>query len=145
MAALDLGRVISINEQAISFKGHHSDKMRISYKKEGDGFQCDAIRCDGYTYSFFMHNMPVPKKFLDKVLSPLHACCLILLDQLKDKHHVCGVDNLYTPARFFCEAFTENNKVQCHGVARKCAIQEELKWNTQHDKMHGITKGSGYY
>jgi hypothetical protein len=149
MEAFDLGRLISIDEQTIGFKGHHADKMRISYKKEGDGFQCDAICCDGYTYSFFMRNMPAPKKYLDKGLSPLHARCLFLLDQLKDKHHVCGVDNLYTSARFFREAFTEKNKVLCHGVARKsgrgvpkCVIQEEPKRKTQQDQMRGTTKAA---
>jgi len=34
MAAFDLGRLISIDEQTIGFKGHHADKLRISYKKE---------------------------------------------------------------------------------------------------------------
>jgi hypothetical protein len=101
MEAFDLGKFISIDEQTIGFKGHHADKMQISYKKEGDGFQCNAICCNGYTYSFFMRNMPAPKKYLDKGLSPLHACCLFLLDQVKDKFHICGVDNLYTSARSF--------------------------------------------
>jgi hypothetical protein len=63
---------------------------------------------------------------------------LFLLNQLKDKYHVCGIDNLYISARFFREAFTEKNKVLCHGLARKsgrrvpkCAIQEELKRKMQ--------------
>jgi len=147
MSVFDLGRLISIDEQTIGFKGHHAGKMRISYKKEGDGFQCDAICCDGFTYSFFMRNMPAHKKYLDKGLSPLHARCLFLPDQLKDEHHVCGVDNLYTSARFSCEAFTGKNKVLCHGVARKsgrgvpkCVIQEEPKKKTQQDQMRGTTK-----
>ena len=149
MAAFDLGRLISIDEQTIGFKGHHADKLRISYKKEGDGFQCDAICCDGYTYSFFMRNMPAPKTYLDKGLSPLHARCLFLLDQLKEKHHVCGVDNLYTSARFFREAFLGKNQVHCHGVARKsgrgvpkCVIQEEPKRKTLQDQMRGTTKAA---
>jgi hypothetical protein len=49
MEAFDLGKFISIDEQTIGFKGHHADKMQISYKKEGDGFQCNAICCNGYT------------------------------------------------------------------------------------------------
>jgi hypothetical protein len=73
MNAFDMGKYISIDEQTIGFKGHHIDKLRINYKKEGDGFQCDTVCCDGYTYSFFMRNMPAPKKYLDKGLSPLHA------------------------------------------------------------------------
>jgi hypothetical protein len=48
MEAFDLRKFISIDEQMIGFKG----KLQISYKKEGDGFQCDTICCDGYTYSF---------------------------------------------------------------------------------------------
>ena len=36
---------ISVDEQIISFKGRHVDKLRINYKKEDDGFHCNAI-CD---------------------------------------------------------------------------------------------------
>jgi hypothetical protein len=149
MQAFDLGKYISIDEQTIGFKGNHADKLRISYKKEGDGFQCDAICCDGFTYSFFMRNMPAPKSYLDKGLSPLHARCLFLLDQVKDQYHVCGVDNLYTSARFFREAYIGKNKVLCHGVARKSGrgipksvIQEEMKKKTDQDRMRGTTKAA---
>jgi len=146
MSVFDLGRLISIDEQTIGFKGHHADKMSIRYKKEGDGFQCDTICYDGFTYSFFMRNMPAPKKYLDKGLSPLYARCLFLLDQLKDEHHVCGVDNLYTSGRFFCEAFTGENKVLCHGVARKSGRggskmcnSRRAKEKTQRGQMRGTT------
>jgi len=44
---------ISVDEQTNGFKGKHADKLRINYKKEGDGFQCDALCNDGYTYSFY--------------------------------------------------------------------------------------------
>jgi len=101
MEAYQMGKFISIDEQTFGFKGMHADKLRISYKKEGDGFQCEVLCCNGYTYSFFMHNMPATKKYIDKGLSPLHACCLFLIDQLKEKHHICGMDNLYTSASFF--------------------------------------------
>jgi len=146
MSVFDLGRLISIDEQTIGFKGHHADKMSIRYKKEGDGFQCDAICYDGFTYSFFMRNMSAPKKYLYKGLSPLHAWCLFLLVQLKDEHHVCGVDNLYTSGRFFCEAFTGENKVLCHGVARKSGRggskmcnSRRAKEKTQQGQMRGTT------
>jgi hypothetical protein len=62
MEAFEIRKWISIDEQTIGFKGMHAGKFWISYKKEGDGFQCDALCCDGYTYSFFMCNMPAPKK-----------------------------------------------------------------------------------
>jgi len=149
MDAYQVGKFISIDEQTIGFKGMHADKLRISYKKEGDGFQCDALCCNGYTYSFFMRNMPAPKKYLDKGLSPLHARCLFLMDQLKEKHHVCGMDNLYTSARFFREAYASKNKVLCHGVARrsgrglpKSVIQDEVKNKVQQEKVRGTTKAA---
>ena len=46
------GRWVSIDEQTVGFKGKHLMKLRISYKREGDGFQCDAVCDNGYTFSF---------------------------------------------------------------------------------------------
>ena len=40
----------SIDETKMRFKGKHADKLRVTYKKEGDGFQCDALCQEGYTY-----------------------------------------------------------------------------------------------
>jgi hypothetical protein len=34
------------------------------------------------------------------------------MDQLKEKYHVCGMDNLYTSARCFREAYAIGNKVE---------------------------------
>ena len=48
-------------------------KMRITYKKEGDGFQCDALCDDGFTFSVFFRNEKAPSKYTKKGLSPLHA------------------------------------------------------------------------
>jgi hypothetical protein len=62
---------------------------------------------------FFMH-MPTPKGDLDKGMSPLHAHCLFLLDHLKEKYHLCGVDKLFTFAKFFCDAFVSKKQV-CRG------------------------------
>ena len=36
---------ISVDEKMIGFKGRHMDKMRISYKNKGGGFQAGAL-CD---------------------------------------------------------------------------------------------------
>ena len=60
MEAWDCGEWISVDEQTIGFQGRHPDKLRITYKNEGDGFQCDAISDMGYTYSFYFRNQPPP-------------------------------------------------------------------------------------
>ena len=58
------GKWVAIDEQTIGFKGRSGMKLRISYKREGDGFQCDAICDEGYTFSFFFRHGDAPK--LDK-------------------------------------------------------------------------------
>ena len=62
-AAWKLGRDIAGDEQTIGFQGNRADKRRITYKTEGDGFQCDAICDSGYTYNFFFRNMPAPVQY----------------------------------------------------------------------------------
>ena len=51
-----MGRNLSRDEQTIGFQLKHKDKLKISFKKEGDGFMMDALCSDGYTYSFLMPN-----------------------------------------------------------------------------------------
>ena len=58
--AIFLGRSLSCDEETMKCKGRHPDILRINYKKEGDGFQCDALVSDGYTYTFPFHNQPAP-------------------------------------------------------------------------------------
>ena len=41
------------DEVTIGCKGRHPDILRITYKKEGDGFQADALADDGYIYAVF--------------------------------------------------------------------------------------------
>ncbi len=85
MEAWDVGKHLSCDEQTIGFQGRHQDKQRISYKKEGDGFQADCICENGYTYSFYFRNVAAPKKYLKKKCSPLHARVLFMFDQLPCK------------------------------------------------------------
>ena len=47
------GLHIGLDEQTVGFKGRHEDKLRITFKKAGDGFQCDALCDDGFTYLVF--------------------------------------------------------------------------------------------
>ena len=50
----------------MGFKGQYADKLHITYKKDGDSFQCDCISDDGYTSTFYFRNNPAAKKWLDK-------------------------------------------------------------------------------
>jgi hypothetical protein len=67
------GKWISIDEQTLSFQGWSRIKLHISYNNEGDGFQCDAVCDDGYTFSFFFRHgdpPPLPTEFKNFDLSP---------------------------------------------------------------------------
>jgi len=57
-----------------------------------------------------------------------------MFDQLKEKYHVCRLDNLYNSTKFCCFGFSGKNKVMLHGLTRKSTrglpksvIQEEIK------------------
>jgi hypothetical protein len=78
-----LGAYFSIDEMTLRFKGQHKDKRQITYKAEGDGFQCDALCQEGYCYQHYFRNDPAPKKYLNQKLSPLHARCMFYLIHLK--------------------------------------------------------------
>ena len=132
MKAWWLGCDISGDEQTIGFQGHHSDKLHITYKAEGDGFQCDALCKSGFTWTFHIRNQPAPRNWTMKGYSPLHARILAMFDQLETEHHNCWFDNLYLSARFAKAAITHKNKIQISGPTRKsgrglpkCVVQEE--------------------
>ena len=93
-AAWTLGCDIAGDEQTIGFQGNHMDKRRITYKAEGDGFQCDALCDSGYTFNFFFRNMPPPTQYIQQGWSPLHARMLSLFDCLESKYHRVWMDNL---------------------------------------------------
>jgi len=127
---LDLG----LDEQTMGFQGMHVDKLRISYKKEGDGFQCDALCDDGFTYTVYFRNEKPPQRYIRMGLSPLHARSLWIFDQLKDKFHRVWVDNLYMSARFAKNAYNSKNQVLVAGVTRSkqrgvplCVVQEPVE------------------
>ena len=58
--AIFIGSSLFCDEEIMGRKGRQPDILRINYKKEGDGFQCDALGSDGYTYTFFFRNQPDP-------------------------------------------------------------------------------------
>ena len=136
--AWKLGEKISVDEQTCGFQGWRPCKLRITYKNEGDGFQCDALCDNGYTFTFYFRHEPPPEKYTKKVLSPLHARAMYLFDSCNDEYHICGVDNLYMSAKFFRENFNHSKKIKLHGVTRKsgrgihdCVLQEEVKNKAQ--------------
>ena len=147
IAAWNCGMAISVDEQTIGFQGRHGDKLRITYKKEGDGFQCDALCNDEYNFSFYFRNHPPPKKYVDMRLSPLHARVMALFDDLKEDYHRCGIDNLYSSARFCKDAFNHEQKVLLHGVAQKGGrgipahvLQEEVNNRKEQELVRGTVK-----
>ena len=99
MRAWRLGRDISGDEQTIGFQVKHEDKLRITYKAEGDGFQCDAICDSGFTWTFYFRNQKAPREWTSKGFSPLHARILRMFDQFEMKFHNCWFDNLYLSAK----------------------------------------------
>jgi hypothetical protein len=54
------GKWVAIDEQMLGFQCASGMKLLISYKREGDGFQCNTV-CNGvYTYSFYFCHGPPP-------------------------------------------------------------------------------------
>ena len=142
-----LGKKLSLDEQTIGCQGRHPDILRITYKKEGDGFQCDAICSDGYTYSFYFRNQPAPKTFLDMGMSPLHARVHSLFDQLPGQHYDCAMDNLYMSAKLCRSSWRCKQKVMIYGVARsdkrgvpKCVEQKTYSKREDVEKARGTLK-----
>ena len=95
-----MGKGLARNEEKIGYKGIHPDILRINYKKEGDGFQCDALCSDGYTFSFYFHNQPAPKCSIDKGMYPLKERCMEILEQVRSSAHSVGMENLYISVKF---------------------------------------------
>eukprot|EP00536_Pseudo-nitzschia_multiseries_P003570 jgi/Psemu1/8122/gm1.8122_g len=113
----------------IRFKGQHIDKRCVTYKREGGGFQADALCDNGYCYQVYMRNDPAPTKYLDLGLSPLHSRTMWLFDYLKDDHHHVGMDNLYNSVMFCKAAFRHSKQVMCHGELKSIRAEREA-WGT---------------
>jgi Transposase IS4 len=147
--SVDLGERISIDEQTMGFQGRHADKLRISYKTEGDGFQCEAMGQDGYTYVVYFRNVPAPSHYIKNGLSPLHARCLWMMSFLRDKGHRVHMDNLYLSAKFAKACFNHEMNVHIAGVTRKTGrglpagvLQEEVKNKRLQMTVRGTVKAA---
>ena len=125
------------------------DKLRITYKAEGNGFQHDTICDAGYTWTFFFQNMPAPQKWICLGYSPLLSRILAMFDQLEEKNHNCWFDNLYLPAKFARASFMHKNKVRISGPMRKsgrglpqCVLQEEKMSPSEIRQVRGTVKAA---
>ena len=113
------GKFVAIDEQTIGFKGKHSLALRITYKREGDGYQCDALCEDGYTFSFcFRHGEApdVPEELQYLKLSPTARRVIYLLMKLPNLWTHCFMDNLFNSRKLYTAAYII--KQLCQGVTR---------------------------
>ena len=108
-----------MDEKTTGFQGRNPSKLRITYKKEGDGYQRDYLCGDGYTFTFYFCHKPPTFKYTYIGLYPLHARVMALFDEVTIEYHECGVDNMYMSAKFCRDAYTHPKKINLHGVTRK--------------------------
>ncbi|CAB9519576.1 unknown protein [Seminavis robusta] len=147
--AVLIGMNAAVDEQTIGFQGRHVDKLRITYKAEGDGFQCDVLCEEGFTYAVYFRNEPPPAKYIRQGFSPLHARVLWLFDQLRDNYHRVWMDNLYLSAKFVKGCYNHERKVLIAGVTRKqgrgiplSVLQEEVMRKSEQEQVRGTVKVS---
>ncbi len=74
------------------------------YKQIGDDIQTDTIADDRYTWDFYFRNELVNKKWINKGLSPMHACLLHIFENFCDSFHVMNKDDLFNSKNFTIKA-----------------------------------------
>ena len=90
---------MAIEEQTIGFKGKYGLSLCITYKREGNGYQYDALCEDGYTFSFYFRHGDAPNvteelKHLN--LSPTaRRVIYLLMNKLPNMWTNCFMDNLF--------------------------------------------------
>ena len=113
----DLGEKLSFDKATQGFKGKHSLKLVIKFKREGNGYLLDCIGDDGLIYTCFLRSTPAPKKWIDKGFSPTQARVLFLFEHVPGTYHTCYLDNLFMSTKICRTAYVEL-KVKMHGVTR---------------------------
>ena len=110
-------RKISFDESTRGFKGKHSLKSVIKFKKEGDGYWLGFICDDGFIYTFSLRKNPAPKKLVNKGFCPTQARVLFFFDQLHCKFHIYYIDNLFMSNNICHTLYVDlKAKVKMHGV-----------------------------
>jgi hypothetical protein len=113
------GKWVTIDEQTLGFQGASGMKLRISYKREGDRFQCDAVCDGGYRFSFWFRHGPSPElhpKYKDLDLAPLAKQVVYLAERLPNRWTRVYMDNLFNSKKLYTALYM----AEClgHGVAR---------------------------
>ena len=144
------GKWVSIDEQTLGFKGKSGMKLRISYKREGDGFQCDAVCDRGYTFAFYFRHgdaptLPIQYKHLE--LSPTARRVVWLALQLPYNWHCIFMDNLFNSRKLFSALWIA--QALAHGVVRTSGRgiptsirQFEEKNANKAEALRGTTKAA---
>ena len=113
------GKFLTVNEQTIGFQGMLGMKLRISYKCEGDGFQCDGLCNSGYTFSFWFWHGPLldlDDKYKNLDLSPTACRVVWLAKRLPNQWGRLYMDNLFNSEKLFSALYMAECLV--HGVVR---------------------------
>jgi hypothetical protein len=140
------GIFVAIDEQTIGFQGQSGLKLRISYKQEGDGFQCDAVCDSGYTFSFyFRHGAPpdLDDKYKDLDLSPTARRVVWLAERLPNKWTRIFMDNLFNSQKLFTAL--HRTQALAHGVARtngRGIPPSIIQWEEKNVKLAESLRGT---
>ncbi len=93
-------------------------KLHISYKREGGGFQCDAVCDGGYTYLFYFCHGPPPnvgEQYKHLNLSPTARRVMWLASWLPNRWTQIYMDNLFNLQKLFTALHIA--EALAHGVA----------------------------
>ena len=144
------GKCLAIGEQTIGFKGAHGLALCISHKREEDGYQCDAVCEDGYTFSFYFHHNDaptLPPKYNDLELFQTGRQFIFLMIQLPNIWSHIFMDNLFNSCKLFTAAYRAN--ALCHGVVRsyghgvpEAVMMKEEKNVKEADRLRNWTKAA---
>ena len=143
-------KFVAIDEQTIGFQGASGMKLRISYKRKGDGFQCNAVCDAGYRYLFYFRHGPPPNvrdQFKHLELSPMVKPVVWLASRLPNRWSRIFMDNLFNSRKLFtalqiCEALG-HDVVRTNGQGLPpLIIQKEEKNVGRAEKLRGTTKAA---
>ena len=141
----ETGADLSIDEMTLGFQGRHGSKLRITYKRVGDGFQCDSICDEGYCFAFIFCHDTQPK--YKHNLCNTSEQVIWLIQQLKNNWSRIYMDNLFNSVALYKAAYEE--KALMHGVCRtngrglpQTVIQREEKSKRGQEQVKGTVKAA---